>query len=107
MAFASRALTPTESRYAQIVDSFSGWFELDHLPDIRSATVIAKLKRHFSVHGVAHTLMTDNSAQFVCNEFSDFAHTWDFKHIRSSPRYPQSNGLAERAVRSSKHLLEK
>ncbi len=51
--------------------------------------------------------MTDNATQFVCKDFADFAHTWDFKHVHSSPHYPQSNGLAERAVRSAKHLLEK
>lgn len=90
-----------------LVDSFSGWFELDHLPDMRSVTVIAKLKRHFAVHGTPQTLLTDNARQFVCSDFSDFARAWDFEHIQSSPRYPQSNGLAERAVRSAKHLLEK
>lgn len=90
-----------------LVESFSGWFELDHLPDMRSVTVIAKLKRHFAVHGVPQTLMTDNSRQFVCSNFSDFACAWDFEHIRSSPHYPQSNGLAESAMRSAKHLLEK
>ncbi len=90
-----------------LVDFFSGWFELDYLSDMRSNTVIAKLKRHFSVHGIPHTLMTDNTTQFVCKDFAEFAHTWDFKHVRSSPHYPQSNGLAERAVRSPKHLLEK
>ncbi len=87
-----------------LLDSFSGWFELDYLSDMRSSTVIAKLKINFSVHGIPHTLMTDNATQFVCK---DFAHTWDFKHVRSSPHYPQSNGLAECAVRSAKHLLEK
>ncbi len=90
-----------------LVDSFSGWFELDHLPDMRSVTVIAKLKRHFAVHGTPQTLLTDNARQFVCSDFSNFARAWDFEHIRSSPHYPQSNGLAERAVRSAKHLLEK
>ncbi len=78
-----------------LVDSFSGWFELDHLPDMRSVTVIAKLKRHFAVHGTLQTLLTDNAQQFVCSDFSDFARAWDFEHIRSSPRYPQSNGLAD------------
>ncbi len=89
------------------MDSFSGWFELDYLSDIRSNTVIAKLKKHFSVHGIPHTLMTDNATQFVCKDLADFAHTSDFKHVHSSPHYAQSNGLAERAVRSAKHLLEK
>ncbi len=90
-----------------LVNSFSGWFELDYLSDMRSNTVIAKLKINFSVHGIPHTLMTDNATQFVCKDFADFAHTWDFKHVHSSAHYRQSNGLAERAVRSAKHLLEK
>ena len=90
-----------------LVDSYSGWFELDYLPNMTSNTVIAKLKRHFATHGVPHTLMTDNGTQFTGRDFANFSQAWDFKHIRSSPYYPQSNGLAERAVRSAKHLLEK
>lgn len=38
--------------------------------------------------------------------FKLFADRWNFQHVTSSPEYPQSNGLAERAVRSAKHLLE-
>lgn len=90
-----------------LVDSYSGWFELDYLPNMTSNTVIAKLKQHFATHGVPHTLMTDNGTQFTGRDFANFSQAWDFKHIRSSPYYPQSNGLAERAVRSAKHLLEK
>lgn len=70
-------------------------------------SIIVKLRRHFAVHGILQTLMTDNAQQFVCSNFSDFARAWDFKHIRSIPYYPQSNGLTERAVRSAKHLVEK
>lgn len=51
--------------------------------------------------------MTDNAAYFTSREFQEFACKWDFCHVTSSPQYPQSNGLAERAVRSAKHLMEK
>ena len=36
-----------------------------------------------------------------------FAKSWSFNHVTSSPRYRQSNGKAENAVRTVKRLFEK
>jgi len=80
---------------------------VDQLPNITSATLITKLKRHFATHGSPQQRMTDNAASFTSGEFQEFARTWDFCHVTSSPHYSQSNGLAERAVRSAKQILEK
>jgi hypothetical protein len=33
--------------------------------------------------------------------------TWGFKHATSSPKYPQSNGLAERTIQTVKGILNK
>lgn len=93
--------------YLVLVDSYSGWFEIDLLRDLSSSTVITKLKRHFSVHGSPHKVFSDNGTQFTSQQFKEFAAAWDFTHTTSSPEYPQANGLAERAVRSAKHLMEK
>lgn len=86
--------------YLVLVDSYSGSFEIDLLRNLTSTAVITKLKRHFSVHGSPQKVITDNGTQ-------NFASSWDFVHVTSSPEYPQSNGLAERAVRSAKDLMEK
>ncbi|XP_056107597.1 uncharacterized protein K02A2.6-like [Rhinichthys klamathensis goyatoka] len=83
--------------YLVLVDSYLGWYEIDFLRNITSSAVIMKLKRHFSVHGTPHTLISDNASQYTCQQFRDFAKQWDFIHVTSSPEYPQSNGLAERA----------
>ena len=32
---------------------------------------------------------------------------WDFDHVTSSPRYPQSNGLVEKTVQTIKRILKK
>ena len=40
-------------------------------------------------------------------EFELFAKKWNFKHTTSSPNYPQSNGMAKRAVQTVKNLLKK
>lgn len=90
-----------------LADSYSRWFEMDRLPTTTSAAITTTLKRHFATHGVPQQLMTDNAAYFTSREFREFARKWDFCHVTSSPLYPQSNGLAERAVRSAKNLLER
>ena len=41
--------------YLVLVDSYSGWFEIDRLSSLSSLTV-NKLKRHFSVHGIPQKL---------------------------------------------------
>ena len=51
--------------------------------------------------------MSDNGPQYSSEQFTDFADQYDFTHITSSPKYPQSNGTAERAVRTIKELLTK
>lgn len=45
-----------------LVDSYSGRFEIDQLLGTTSATLVAKLKRHFATHGVPQQLMTDGLA---------------------------------------------
>ena len=93
--------------YLVIVDSYSGWLEIDLLRDLTANTVITKLKRHFSVHGSPHKLISDNGTQFTSQRFRDFALAWDFSHVTSRPEYPQVNRLAERAVRSAKQLMDR
>ncbi|CAL9699765.1 unnamed protein product [Knipowitschia caucasica] len=92
--------------YLVLVDSYSGWFEVDRLENITSTCVIKKLKRNFSVHGIPEKLYSDNGTQFTSQTFRDFVTSWEFEHVTSSPEFPQSNGLSERAVRSAKRLLE-
>lgn len=93
--------------YQVLVDSYSGWFEIDLLHQLTSSAVISKLKRHFSVHGTPHVLISDNARQYTSQRFKDFTKQWDFIHTTSSPEFPQSNGLAERAVHSAKAVMEK
>ena len=61
----------------------------------------------FARFAIPEILVTDNGPQFSFNEFQVFAKSWSFNHVSTSPRYPQSNGKAENAVRTVKRLFEK
>ena len=93
--------------YLLIVDAYSGFFEVEMLEDTTSSTVIAHLKKIFARHGIPENLLSDNGPQYSSRKFKDFADGWGFNHKTSSPRYPRSNGLAERTVQTVKNLLKK
>ncbi|KAJ8346672.1 hypothetical protein SKAU_G00280730 [Synaphobranchus kaupii] len=61
----------------------------------------------FARHGIPETVVTDNGPQFTGGDKKVFAADYGFDHVTSSPRYPQSNGEAERAVQTVKNLLKK
>lgn len=93
--------------YLLAVDYLSRFVEIALLNKTKSNDVITHLKSFFARHGIPEVLMSDNGPQFSGQTFSDFAEAYGFKHITSSPRFPQSNGEAERAVQTVKNLLKK
>ena len=68
-------------------------------------TALQQHKQHFSRHGLPHTLITDNGAQYTSDLFKTFVKKYQVNHITSSPYWSQSNGRAEAAVKSAKHIL--
>ena len=90
-----------------VIDYFSNYLEVCRLQQLTSAAVIRSLSEQFARWGVPDTLVSDNGRQFSSAEFATFAREWGFHHITSSPRYPQSNGKAENAVRTVKRLFAK
>ena len=93
--------------YLVTVDYYSNFWEVDHLTTTKSNTVIKKLKAHFSRYGSPSVLISDNAAQFVCEEFNKFTQRWDIEHRTSSPTHAKSNGMAESAVKSVQNLLRR
>jgi hypothetical protein len=49
-------------------------------------------------------IYSDGGPQFK-DEFDDFCKKWSINHIKSSPHYPQSNGVAESAVKEMKKII--
>jgi len=93
--------------YLLLVDYYSKWIEVRELDSQTTANVIKEFKSVFSCLGVPKILRSDNGPCYRSVEFSAFAEKWCFIHKTSSPRYPQSNGLAERSVGTIKSLWYK
>ena len=93
--------------FVLVVDYFSRYCEIGVLRKSTSQEVINHLKAIFARHGIPETVISDNGPQYSSAEFAKFAEDWGFTHITSSPKYPQSNGEAERMVQTTKNLLTK
>ena len=96
-----------QGKFVVLVDYYSKYFELTQLKDSTSASVINCLKQHMSRHGLPEVFHSDNGPAFSSLEFQQFAKQYQFQHVTSSPRFPQSNGLVERTVQTAKKLLKK
>lgn len=93
--------------YLLIVDYLSRYVEIALLTHTKCNDVINHLKSMFARHGIPEVLMSDNGPQFSGQAFASFATAYGFQHLTSSPKFPQSNGEAERAVQTVKGLLKK
>ena len=93
--------------YLVLVDYYSGFIEVNQVHNTRSTEIIRHCKAQFARYGIPDILMTDNGPQFSSESFKSFASTYQFKHLTSSPHFPQSNGMAEKSVQTAKNLIKK
>ena len=85
-----------------VVDYFSRFVGIEKLNSTTSSNVITNLKGVFSWHRIPATLIIDNRPSIFLRRDQT---VYGFQHSTSSPHYHQSNGQAERAVRTVKSLL--
>ena len=96
--------------YLLVTDYFSRYPEVAKLDSLTSQSVIQHLKSIFARHGIPDELRSDNGPRFEpmrTREFADFAKDYGFKHVSSSPRFPQSNGFVEAMVKVIKSGFKK
>ena len=63
------------------------------------------MKAIFAELGVPSVIVSDGGPQYTATEFQDFTKHWQIEHKLSSPRNPQSNGMAEHFVQTMKASL--
>jgi hypothetical protein len=93
--------------YIIVVDHYSNFFEYELLSAATSGLVIRAMEQMFAKYGIPEKMITDNGTQYVSDEFKKFSREYGFDHSTTSPRFPQANGKAERAVGVCKQLMQK
>lgn len=92
--------------YLLLVGYLTKYPEVLDLSDKTAYTVIQKMKSVFAGHGIPREIVSDH-VPFASYEMKSFAASWEFKLTHSSPGFPSSNGMAERAIKTVKHALKK
>ena len=95
------------SKYLLIIDYYSKFPVLHKLSSTTARVLIQERKAVFAELGVPSVIVSDGGPQYTTTEFQDFTKHWQIKHRLSSPRNPQSNGMAECFVHTMKASLIK
>ena len=93
------------SKYLLLVDYYSRFPVLHKLGSTTSKVLVQEMKAVFTELEVPNMIVSDDGPQCTSAEFKDFMKQWQIEHRVSSPRNPQSNGMAERCVQTMKASL--
>ena len=67
--------------------------------------LINAVRSYFTSVGAPVKFSSDNGSNFAAAEFDEFLRDWGISHGKSSPHFPQSNGIAETGIKQMKKLL--
>ena len=93
------------------VDHYSKWVTAVPIRNKKSASIIQVFNTQiFSSHSKnpcqMMTVMTDNGAEFMSDDFKSFLNSLSKSHQLSTPYHPSSNGVVERVNRTIQNLIK-
>ena len=77
-------------QYLLVVDYNSRYLEVIQLTATTSSSVISSMKSIFSRHGIPCTVVSDNCPHYNSAKMKDFASSYGFNQVTSSPHYPKA-----------------
>ena len=94
--------------YLIVVDYYSRYIEIAAMNKNKKDTeVVRALTSIMACHGIPERIRSDNGPPFDSGEYAKFANGCGFAITTSSPKFPRSNGEAERAVQTAKSIVKK
>lgn len=99
--------TKNNKIYALImIDCFSKFSLLIPIQSTSSQTIVNAIMSHWiAVFGTPKSLLSDNASYFKSESYQNFCKNMEIDAVYSSPYYPQTNGHAERLVKTMKNML--
>ena len=94
------------NNYLAATDSFTGMLWCHQMTKTHTKIVTDQLDIWFAQYGYPQVVVSDNGSQFGA-EFAEWCVLHSITHAPSSPYFPQSNGMAESAVKRTKQLCKK
>lgn len=91
-----------KSMWLIVVDSKSKFPFVIRMSSTTSQATVQALRSIFALEGLPKTIVSDNGTQFTSGEFQQFCRNHSIRHMTSAPFNPESNGIAERMVRTFK-----
>ena len=91
-------------KWLAVVCRFSGYAWLAHLRKTTTVSVLESLESLFLEYGYPSSVRTDGGPKFR-SEFAEYGKAKSISHELASPYHPESNGLAEAAVKNLKSLV--
>lgn len=88
-----------------IVDHFSKWVEIFPLLNITAETVANNVVEYICRHGVPDSILTDKATNFQSELLAEIWELLDVRKLRTSPYYPQCDGITERFNRTLKSMI--
>lgn len=96
------------NNYLVLADYYSKFPFVRKMPTLcTSQAVVEATKQLLGEHGIPERIRSDNGRHFDSACYRQFAESWGFDHVTSSPHFPQSNGFVERAIGTIKLALKK
>lgn len=89
-----------------VIDSYSRWPEIFWTKSMTAEFLMKTFRKCFSREGIPQVLITDNGTPFCVVQVKQWLDSIRCRHLRTAPRHPCLNGIAENFVRTLKSAIK-
>ena len=86
---------PTGEYLFAVIDAYSRFLEVEIVHSTFASTIIPKMDRNFSTHGLPLIIRSDNGPPFNSEDIKKYMAENGIHHARITPLWPQENSEAE------------